>query len=256
MDTVLHEKNSRLLQINSTDRALESVSQYDLVYHTNDRDLHQISKIILKSAMIPNTMYNINEFNSVFTFPTSLAGTSLFPIIQGQYTTTSLIATLKSEIDIVIQPDSVTITQDPLTEKLTFGLSSGTFDLVTFEQGNLMANVLGIKESGTNLGFSTRASALPNLSGLKQVFVSSKTLTNHTPMISSEKLKNSIWGSIPITVAYGETQVHEENSTGLDYCIYSNHKNISTLDLELLDENGNTLDLNGSDWNMILRVYE
>jgi hypothetical protein len=63
---VLHDKNSRLVRISSKDRSSTSNSQYDIIYDTNDYDMQLIRKVVLKSAIIPNTQYNVNIYNNVF----------------------------------------------------------------------------------------------------------------------------------------------------------------------------------------------
>ena len=101
----LHLKNSRLLRVSSRDRSVESFSPYAIVYKTNDSDLHQIKKVILKSAIIPNTQYNVNKYNNTFHFPNTLNATTDYVVPVGQYTTETLINTLQTMVS------GLTITQ-------------------------------------------------------------------------------------------------------------------------------------------------
>jgi hypothetical protein len=48
----------------------------------------------------------------------------------------------------------------------------------------------------------------------------------------------------------------EEDTTSLDYTEFYGARNISTIDITLLDENNNVLDLNGLDWVLTFRVYK
>ena len=64
----LNLKESRLLRISSKDKSPESPSKYQITYKTNDNDLHQIRRVVLKSAIIPNSQYNIHHNNNTFVF--------------------------------------------------------------------------------------------------------------------------------------------------------------------------------------------
>jgi hypothetical protein len=245
---------SRLLRISSKDRSVESASKYSIVYKTNDNDLHQIKKVVLKSAVIPNTQYNINSNNNRFLFSTS----AHFPIFLiavvpvGQYTTSTLMSALQSAMNAMLSSASITITQDALTQKITFALNSGTLHIVG--EGNPMAPALGIHEHAAGSQIYT-ADGLPNLTGLTHIYISSQTLSNHTSMITNEKLKRNVFCDLTVRVPFGQYQMTDEDSRSLDFSIFHSHKNISTIDIQLMDEYNNVLDLNGEDWSLIFRVY-
>jgi hypothetical protein len=219
------------------------------VYKTNDSDLHQIKKVVLKSAIIPNTMYNINKHNNRLHLPNTLESDTDYTIPEGQYTTQSLITALEA-----ILP-SMVITQDELTQKLTFTMTGGQFSVFSDKGVNPMCDVLGMLTATSSMVGVYTCEALPDLAGLNNIYISSQTLSNHSAMIASEKLKKDIFCNIPMDVPFGVTKVSDEDETSLDYSVFSSRKNISSIDITLLDENNNELDLQGADWIIILRVY-
>jgi hypothetical protein len=245
--------NSRLLRISSKDRSPQSNSRYDIEFNTNDNDLHQIKRITLKSVVIPNTQYNINKYNNTLYFPTSHTATTDYVIKQGQYTTSELITAINTAVNAVISPAVLQITQDLADQKLTFTLSAGTMDIHDDTQ-NRMAKVLGI-DTGLNGVSVYVCDHLPNLSGLGHIYISSQALSNHTQMISHDKQKQNVFADVTMKVGFGQSQYTDEDSNSLDYVVFPGLKNISRLDIKLMDENNNELDLNGRDWTIIFRVF-
>jgi hypothetical protein len=243
-----HLPDSRLVRISSKDRSIESVSKYDIVFRPDDRDLHQIKKIALKGAEIPNTQYNIHSDNNLLYFPNSLSGTTDFTIPVGQYTTSTLITEIQSQIAGLV------ITQDTLTQKLTFTHATQTFDIVSNTTTNPMARTLGFLTDASGVG-SHVCTGLPNLTGLKTVYIASHTLCSNTAMCTNDKLKQHVFCSIPITVPFGETQVIDEDSSTFDFSVFHDRKNIAEIRIKLLDEENHVLELNGLDWYIILRVF-
>jgi hypothetical protein len=207
---------------------------------------------VLKSAIIPNTQYNINTYNNTFHFPNdNSTAPHDYVVPVGQYTMDGLIETLEGMIS------GLSIAQDDLTQKLTMGFV-GTCDYISDVSKNPMAEVLGMKTTSLSmgsLGSLYECESLPDLSGLDNIYISSQTLSNHSAMITSDKLKQNVFCNVPINVPFGATKVSEEDETTLDYSVFSGHKNISSIDIALLDERNNVLDLNGADWVLIFRVY-
>ena len=276
----LNLKESRLLRISSKDKSPESPSKYQITYKTNDNDLHQIRRVVLKSAIIPNSQYNIHNNNNTFVFVDGIlsdvevtvppnnsdevtdgvvgdefanidiitGGITKYRVPVGQYTITMLIATLENKIS------GLKITQSPLTKKLTLTYGS-PFSVPVNENINPMAKVLGITEDLD--GVSTYScKSLPDLSGLENVYIASQTSSNHSAMICNDKQKQSIFCSVGINVSFGQTMILEEDTTSLDYTEFYGARNISTIDITLLDENNHVLDLNGLDWVLTFRVYK
>jgi hypothetical protein len=80
---------SRLLKVSSTDATFTDPVTGFKTYNTNDNDLHQIRRIMLKAAYVPNTQYNINIYNNVLAMTGSIIGAYTLTVPVGQYTTTN-----------------------------------------------------------------------------------------------------------------------------------------------------------------------
>jgi hypothetical protein len=241
--------HSRLLRINSSDRSVESVSKYDIIYRNNNYDAQLIKRVELKSAVIPNTEYNINASNNTWNFPNTLNGTASFTIPVGQYTITTLITEMQTLVP------GLTVTQSALTDKLTFAIA-GNFDMISDPAINQLAPILGISTTVLTTAGPETADDLPNLTGLTKVYISSKALGSDKSMITADKVNQNVFATVPVNVPYGTTQIHEEfSSNTLDRSTFQAHKNLNKIDVQLLDGNNRVIDLNGLDWEIILRVY-
>ena len=242
---ILTTMESRLLRISSTDRSSDSVSKYNITYHGNDPDMQLIHKVVLKSAIIPNSQYNINLNNNTLIFPNTLSA-SPYTIPAGQYTITELITAIEGLIT------GLTITQDAITQKLTFAMAGGTFDIIV--DGNLMAPILGFDTLATSTALYT-SDNLPDLSGLNNIYVASQKLSSERSMLTVDKGKINVFCDIAMDVPFGATKTLAEDETSLDFTEFDRRKNISTLDIKLLDEKNNVIDLNGLEWELVFRIY-
>lgn len=242
----------RLLRISSRDRSLVGGNKYSFNFHTNDCDLHNARRIYLKSAIIPNTQYNINSNNNVFRF--TIAGApSTSTVAVGQYSLatlqTALIARLLADHAITL-----TITQDSITNKLSF-TTNVNFRFLSKTDNNPMGDVLGIYTSSVGDVANFTADGLPNLVGLRHIYIASNTLSNNISMITDDKQKYNIFCDIPITVGFGELQTVSQDVSSFDSTDFGSKKNISTIDIELLDEENNIVDLNGHDFVLVFSIH-
>lgn len=239
---------TRLLRISSKDRAIQSSSKYDFTFPTNDYDLHQVNQIMLKSAIIPNTQYNINTNNNSFVY--RIAGVLQTPIVfpVGQYELDSFIVGF-NELSTVI---GMTLVQNTLTKKLQFTTTTA-IEYLTIEL-NPIARVLGIHTTSDGDVLTHNADGLPDLIGLRHLYISSSALSNNTSMITEDKQKINVFADIPIDVPFGGLQIVDNNSRTLDYSYFNSHKNISSIDIKLLDEYNNLVDLNGHDFILVLHI--
>ena len=243
---------SRLLRISSKDRADTSRSRYNIDFRTNDNELHQISRIVLKSIVVPNTQYNINIHTNTLYLPTSLSEVTHYTIKPGQYKTNDLITELKKVVNDTVG-GGFNITQDPISFLLTLSVTTGT--MVIYKDNNPMAFILGIETEHKATGLY-ECEKLPNLSGLNHIYISSQALSNHTQMVTSLQNKQNVFADVTVKVCFGQIQYTDEDTNSLDYVVFHGKKNISKIDIQLLDDWNNELDLNGRDWTLVFRIYK
>jgi hypothetical protein len=205
-----------------------------------------------KSISIPNTMFNINENNNSLIFNPNAAGDIGLQLPVGQYNFDDFQTALQTEFSNVGQ--TVTITSDPLTKKLTLTFSVPTV-LYGLEQSSL-APVIGYEITTDNLTVHN-IPGLVDLGGLKKVYIKSNVLSDSVALSSSSKKHVNVFTEIDIDVAFGFIAHRVLNNLETsDEITFSNPKNISSIDIELLDQNLQPVDLNKHDFHIILKVME
>jgi hypothetical protein len=223
---------------------------------TNDPDLNQISGVRIKSIMVPNSQYNVNSSNATLYMTQSHTATTDFAIAEGQYTTTTLISALQTVINADIAPATMTITQDTVTQKLLFTFSAGTFSMYNFDDGNDMAKLLGILISSAAPALTFTSFGVPDLIGLRHVFIVSNSLTGGTNLISQTGTNFNMLGDILVDVPFGEYVMREFTEQTTNHFYYNNFRNTASFDISLVAE-GTTalLELNGLPWTIVLECF-
>ena len=242
----------KLLRISSRDRDNLSDSTSDFFVNVNNIKHLQIARsVIVKQITLPNTMYNIDENNRTFTYNIASSPTSV-QIAVGQYTTTTMITALQTAAAAV----GLAIVQNAITQKLEF---TNTTNIEYLDiSGSPMAEVLGI-EYGQGSGgdvASFNATGLPDLTGVKNVFVESRSLGEDNLIQTNAKTQNII-AVVPITVAFGATEQYLSQHALIDDVDSDAHggHNKQKIDICLKDVSNNTIDLNGHHVEIILKVY-
>lgn len=236
-----------LLRVSSSERSADSISSSHFwVSYPNNGTLAKVVSIVVKHVSFPNVFYNINTTNNEFIF--SMAGGSNESKIvpEGQYTMSELIAYLNTELNGI-----GILTQNTTTSKLTITASGFPFDL----QESSMLKVLGFKPSSGNPS-SHIAPNVPQLQGVQQVFIKSRVLSKGTNFIdANKKQEQSIVIMIPNDVPWGSIKHYETTHDELDVINYESQNSLQEVDVQLVDGNGNELNLQGQDMSMILKVY-
>ena len=201
----------------------------------------------VKHAVIPYSFYNINFNNNILQIrlfnSTGYSEIQTVSISYGNHNINTLLAELKAQLS-----SSFTITFNSITNKITF--TNSTYDFAIL----LISSCLEL------IGFSS----------LTDIYSNNKTLTSNTNVnlqsvqcicirrnmqtnsITSGNQNNvSTLASIPIsnqpytTIAFINQTNHKVN-------LYNN--NLNTINIKLLDQNGNIIDLNGLHWSMTLQL--
>lgn len=254
MTTRKRRRDSKLVRISSRDRSAPSTTnKYNFDISFDDYFLHQIQHVIVKSILIPNTQYNINSNNNTLFYDYNGTGVSSITVTPGQYDITSFMTALDAAI--VAAGDVCTTTQDPTTLKLTLTFGANTIMYGPADQATTMHEVLGFEFTTANAAAQVMP-GLPDLSGLKKVYIKSNKLSNGVAMSNSEKKHVNVFTEVDIDQPFGGIvhRVLDDLHTS-DEVTNAQPKNISTLDIELLDENLNTVDLNNHEFEILLKVF-
>lgn len=245
---------SRLLRVTSQDLSSASTgTDTNMEFRTNDRDLHQVHRVLLKTVVFPNTHFNINRYNNTF----FLGGDDIDeipPIPIGQYNLSQFLTALKDALDSASMPWTWTIVQDPISRKLIFTKSGGVeFTIYGKNEFNKMWRESGNKETVQSVGLTAITSGIPDLSGLRHVYVES--LSVGAQILTGNVNKYSILADFPISVPFGSYQTIEYDDHTTNQITYRGSKQLSAFDLRFTDDQNRELSLGGLDWILVFVIH-
>lgn len=246
---------SKLVRINSGSRLKDPVYKYTssdfrLDFNLNIPDLIKVHSIVLKSCSIPNTEYNINNTNYTFSFIAGLDETTIV-LPYGNYTINTLIAAIMDSPQGIFYGMTIQVAQP--SGKLQFTTNTN-IQLLNAEQGNAMANVLGILTNSPPTS-NYIVDGLPNLLGLQNIYIVSQTLSGGVAMIDSELNQIAVFSQIPMTVPFGNVNHYTSPEEQSDEIFFPSDRTIGEIDLTLYNDMGRIIDLHGLEWSMIIKIY-
>jgi hypothetical protein len=248
---------TKLLHVSSRDRSDLKSSTSDFIVHLNASDgLQSVKKIVLKHATIPNSAYNIHEYNNRFVWQQSDLSYHSVTIPSGNYTIAKLLLNLNSVlsgagINVVMHNAAF----PELTPTLRF-ITSTPLIFLTIDQGNPMAESLGIIEGSNGLAVTTHfGRGVYDLSGPTIVLVQSRSL-GESNFVSSRNRVDSVIAVVQNNVPFGSYIHYDSNHAELDSVDVKRHgKNISTIDIRITSDGGSILNLNGLHVDLIFKIY-
>lgn len=219
--------------------------QRDIVYST----------IGISTAQIPVSYYTINEFNNVL-----VTNTGNITITSGNYTASTLRAELYAKLvpltgftpDLVVSISSTTgrlkfeDTGEFRFYRQNLGVTSTAYDILGFDP-NVDFYASAIPLFGI---FQTVSPPYPlNLLGIQQLRINSSALSCYNSN-STTMGESNLVGVVQSTAPpFG--MILYANQTG--YGVLKS-KNISIIDIQILDENGFYIDFNNVDWTLTLQL--
>jgi len=248
------EKGSQTIFLNSKDAEF-SISDAEKFFYLNQTVIAPPGYrllIGLNNLTIPNTMFNINSTNNTFsiTTPDSNGSVNNYTLDVGNYTGVSLADAINAKIGST--GDNLgTIVFNDETANDTFSFKFDTTR--TLEDGNLASKILGFtnlpKQSTTGLNIILATNTC-NLSGVTNIYVRLRNLSLNN-LDSRGQITNVIANVINNT-NYGGFIFYEPPEV-LYYLI--NENILNHLDIELTDQNGNVIELNGAEFNLTLTLH-
>jgi len=239
MQIFLNSKNANRYNNGTSDvdfylKNLEIVSQYYI-------------HLSVKHAVIPYSFYNININNNTLQIrifdSKGYSLTQTANISFGNHNINTLISELRTQLS-----PSFTITFNSITNKITFAnsiydfailLTSSCLELIGFSSLSDIYSTNKLLTSNTNV----------NLQSVQCICIRSNMQTNS---ITSGNLNNSsTLASIPIANQPFTTLAFVNQS---NYRVNLYNNNLNTINIKLLDQNGNIIDLNGLHWSMTLQL--
>ena len=191
-------------------------------------------------ASIPFTFYNVNSSNNVLNYTVDSINYSLV-ITQGNYNVNNFKSFLNSNMS------NFTISYDPIQNKYTF-VNTANLNF-TFSSTSSCLGLLGFtNQNNTSINYSLTSTQTINLNPIRCVCVGSNLPSSNISLTS--KNKNNIICSIPITTQ-ANSIINYLNPNNFKINTYANV--LSSLRIQLMDQDGNLLNLNGANWSMTIQ---
>lgn len=247
---MLATKDSVPVIINSRYRTDPADTPSDFSYMLN-RDVVRISSISIDYVEIPYTFYVISTVNNVLTFDGGLVTVTITP---GNYTAATLCGELTTKMTAAFVGQTITVTYSTTSMKLTINKNVAfTVDPVTSYPLSTLAPFIGFTELMPLPVTSAVGMSALNISGPNYLTISSSFLirTLHYGTVSSGLNTNDVLFVVPIHVNPGNAIVWDLKQThimGKKMGVYQT----DIIDIQLRDEFGDIIDLNGVDWAMHL----
>lgn len=240
------------LVINSADREnYASTSSSDFRINLQNPVNSKIIAYGLESCTITKTSYNISAGKNTFQLQDSV-NTKLFNIPPGNYSSSTFISTLTAVL-IGGSPDNYVVSKNPSTNKLTI-TSSYAFSTLNPNSNNYpLLGMMGFLPNAayTASGGLISAPFIFDISGVKNLYIKVLQLTEY--MRDTKNLSSNF--KIDYGCEFGSVLYFSNKSKYLQfYTTAQNHlQQVDHFDIQLVDENNNIIDLNGSNWSFVLR---
>ena len=234
---------TRVFYLSSDDQdATESVSNSEFtVYCKETIDSQQVKSICVQSVTVPNVFPNIHDSygtpNTIFRWIEGGLDKEII-VPEGWYTAEELVAYFNANP----APASGAIFSFNInTQKISMDLQGDTGRAYIESEGSTMATALGFTVIGPIVNVSVGDSMVA-LQGLQNVFIESKTMA-HSNGLDGNYGVTSILESVSLhDVPFGAFKTKNNESVALSEIDYHGKlRNLSRIDLRLVDSEGNTL---------------
>lgn len=203
----------------------------------------------LESACIPKTNYNVTNGN--FQILDS-GGVKLVTIPSGNYSISSITSELQTALNN-LGVDTYTVSSSNVSFKLTITSSHPGFQLNPNASNYPFVNIIGFNNSTAYIssGGVLVSPKVVDLSGIKNVYIKISQLTEY--MRDTKNLSSNF--KVDFGCSYGSIVYFANKNKYLQYytTAQTHVGRTDQFDVRLVDEYGNNLDLNGSDWSFVLR---
>ena len=234
-------QKKHILLLNSKDRS--SGTATDLVFHLNENDLHESHSVMLKDIVIPNTIYNIRTTNNTLDYDINGVAKSV-NIPVGNYSLSDLVTALNTaQTDLVFSSNS-------MLKKLM--VSSATVSFI--KVSSTIKKVLGVTTQNVP-AVSYTLDSFYNLNPTNYIHVISN-LAEPDALVASNNKKYAVIASIPVLYGFGYILNQTEDRDTQDISKHNSHLNLSTINIRLVDDEFETIDLNGSNWSISLSILK
>lgn len=251
--------SSKRLYINSKDRTKGTASNFELIQpnYINLHDTELKIRVSVLKCTIPNSFYSVvGGVNNILTIRESdddgITNVNEFTLnfVEGNYN----VIKFKTEFTrlLGLSPSTFTYEVDfnVINHKLTFSITDVSKQVIfKFSESTSLYKRLGFNNIDYTFNTTITSPNVINLAGIHNVFVKTNLINDGS--IDQKTGKNSrTLISIPLTEPHYNLITYRK-LTHFDDIIITN-RTINDLNIELTDEDGNHLNLNGEEWTLAL----
>lgn len=205
-------------------------------------------KLGVFNAQIPVSFYTVNVYTNVLKY--QISGTTYtITLSRGNYNSTTFLTALNSGFSS--NGHSITVALNKTNGILTFTSTGVGFTILSQTSGSTMLDLLGFDKtkSYTSISLIIIAPYPLNLIGIQRLKINSNYLATSVYNSNNLGLSNTI-ASIPVNApAFSLIQYQNSN----EYPVLR-AKNISTIDIQIYDQDDNLVNFNGIDWTITLQL--
>jgi len=249
----MEKYNSKIVNLSSKQRKNGSSNNFTLSIPPSAREFNSVVGIQMVSTSIPNTFYNINEYNNFFEYKYSALNTTgivLLPI--GQYEITPLLNAISTQMTTDIGNSNITWSIDTLDFKVNVESDNESLSFTTDDPDKVPLLIALGFEGSVIIGTSLTAKNIVDIAGPSTLYIISRALSGSTSDYS--ELTNIV-RCIGLDVNFGSICHYSVEDSESGIIKFPNSRSMSNIDLSLRDRDNRILDLNGVDWDLLIRVY-
>lgn len=201
--------------------------------------------VSVQTAQIPCTFYNVDAINNLLVYNVNAGPNINLTITPSNYNVNTLLTFLQTAMT------GFTITYNSATNKYTFTHATNVF---SFKSSSTCFELLGFLDSAqyNSTGLTLTSTISVNFFTIRNVLIECSNLITVNKTSNVADSNQSILTSIPITVSQGSILSYS-NVFGLSDRIAS-VKNFASLNIRLLDQDGDLLNLNGTEWSITMQL--
>lgn len=244
-------RNSKTVIIRSSDRrSNETASAFSV--RLTDFDLQKVKYCSIRSALIPNTIYNIDDTrglnNNVLDMFVGITPITI-TFERGFYSITSLVNAFNT--NPIATANNLTMSYDSdLTYTVSFSHPS---EIISVRGTSTIKRVIGFNTNIDNSGAQQiNGDSVIDLSGVDECYVHCETFA-HGKTIEARWFRNLV-AEIPMTSAFGRSVFYQNYNEEINHFNFPHPIDFSLLRFSLRDADRNRVELNGHEWSCVLYV--
>lgn len=210
--------------------------------------VHRVKRVKLLAVNMPNTVYNISAAFSNTQIPFVRAGTTFTAALTpGAYTSTTLPAAIAAAMNAVDSGTTYTCTYSATSFLFTI-LATSTFQIL------FSSNMSPWYECGFTNQDTAQATTITGTNTIQlglplSVYIEIPSLTMG---MSSSRVNDRCTFVVPLNVDSGQIQYYADSNSYQQYYTFAAGIHIQDVSIRVRTRNGQTLDLNGADFQMHL----